>query len=994
MSQRTEREDRLSFDADAALDRVQDLYHLPVLALLLAYMLWIRVQSWERFFVNDRVLFNGNDAWYHFRTTTYTVRNWPFTMPFDPWTYFPYGTASGQFGTFYDQLVATAAIVVGVFYPGPQTEATAVTLLFAPAVIGALTAIPGYYLGKHFGGRLGGVVAVIVLALTPGAFLWRSLVGFSDHHAAEALFQALAVLGVVVAVAVAERDKPIYEQFVQRDFDALRGTLLYATLAGVAVATYVWVWPPGILIVAILGAFFLVHLLATFLRGRSPEHVAIAGIVTLVVAALLVSIRVSTLEFTATDFSLLQPALLLALAAGLAVMIVLARRLEARDASPLLYPGIILGAIAVVVGLMAVATPELFDYFVGQFLRVFGLDVSAEARTVGEAQPVPRDQWAEFLFRSYGLAYFAAATGAAVVVGRYLLDDDPRGEGLLVIVWIVLMTLATFTQVRFDYYLAVPVATLTAVLVGEVVRFVGLDDVSRAKNVDAAQAMVVASVVLILVVPFTAGPVLAGPVFQATQTGTYTGPGEVAQWEGSLQWLANNTPEEGRYDNPDGEAMKYYGTYDRVENFDYEERYPGSYGVLSWWDYGHYITVEGERIPNANPFQQGATYAADFLLAPNETYANELATKGEQNTRYVMIDWKLADTSSNKYFAPAVFDTQGVGLSDLYTYVYGPNGRPVVTLHQERHYESMRVRLFTFHGSAASPRLPDGRVPVVDWEPRTLSNGRTVMSTPDNASNVVRFFDSMAEAKQFVREDGTAQIGGLDGVPTKRIPALEHYRLVHASESAHRGTPWVKTFERVPGANVTGDGPPNATVTARVQMQMPNGETFTYAQQAQTDAQGNFEMTLPYSTTGYDQWGPEQGRTNVSVRATGPYEFVAFTQEGKGNTSVATWNATADVSEAKVIGERDGPVRVTLEKSSVETPEGAGTGNATTGANATAGTTDGANATSGTNVTGANATNATGEANATPAASLPAPTVSVTSALAPAETHIPLAGAA
>jgi len=43
-------------------------------------------------------------------------------------------------------------------------------------------------------------------------------------------------------------------------------------------------------------------------------------------------------------------------------------------------------------------------------------------------------------------------------------------------------------------------------------------------------------------------------------------------------------------------------------------------------------------------------------------------------------------------------------------------------------------------------------------------------------------------------------------------------------------------------------------------MQMPGSdETFTYHQVAETDENGEFSITVPYSTTGYDEWGPERG---------------------------------------------------------------------------------------------------------------------------------------
>src|SRR6056297_3601892 len=179
------------FDISNALRDIRRWYHIPTLVVLLAFMLWVRVRGWQNFYRDGQVLLSGNDAWYHLRQTSYTVNNWPQTMPFDPWTYFAYGTSQSQFGTLFDQLMATAALIVGLGDPSQQTVAT--TVLFAPAVFGTLVAIPVYFAGKRLGGRFGGLVSVLVLALSTGGFLTRSLVGFSDHQVGEALFQMIAV---------------------------------------------------------------------------------------------------------------------------------------------------------------------------------------------------------------------------------------------------------------------------------------------------------------------------------------------------------------------------------------------------------------------------------------------------------------------------------------------------------------------------------------------------------------------------------------------------------------------------------------------------------------------------------------------------------------------------------------------------------------------------------------------------------------------------------
>jgi dolichyl-diphosphooligosaccharide--protein glycosyltransferase len=136
--------------------------------------------------------------------------------------------------------------------------------------------------------------------------------------------------------------------------------------------------------------------------------------------------------------------------------------------------------------------------------------------------------------------------------------------------------------------------------------------------------------------------------------------------------------------------------------------------------------------------------------------------------------------------------------------------------------------------------------------------------------------------------------------------------------------PWLKVFERVPGATVQGEGPANSNVTAAVEMYSPTTDShFVYRQIAETGPDGQFEMTLPYSSTGYEEYGPENGYTNVSTRATGPYQFYEaqsgtnYFPAGRINTSSGAqyiYQASANVTEAQVVGEDASPVTVELER--------------------------------------------------------------------------------
>ena len=89
-------------------------------------------------------------------------------------------------------------------------------------------------------------------------------------------------------------------------------------------------------------------------------------------------------------------------------------------------------------------------------------------------------------------------------------------------------------------------------------------------------------------------------------------------------------------------------------------KYPDTaYGVMSWWDYGHYIETIGHRMPNANPFQAGIggrkdsineenrPGAATFLTAQSEDEASAVLEAidpdpDKAGARYIMSDTKMA----------------------------------------------------------------------------------------------------------------------------------------------------------------------------------------------------------------------------------------------------------------------------------------------------------------------------------------------------------------
>ncbi|PSP28065.1 oligosaccharyl transferase, archaeosortase A system-associated [Halobacteriales archaeon QH_2_65_14] len=975
---------------------LHEYYHLPVLFVLVGFVFWNRVRNYGNFIVDGTVYFGGNDPWYHMRMTQYTVQNFPATLPYDPWTYFPIGTAPEQFGTLFDQIIALVALIVGL--GSPSESLVRHVFLVIPPVFAVLACIPGYFIGKRLGNRVGGLVVVALIALAPDRMMLVSLAGNTQHEALEVVFMSLSILGVMVALSYAHEEKPVWELVAAREFDAIRGTVVWSMLAGVAMGAYLWTWPPGVWLFGILGIFFVLYLSIEHVRNRSPEHAAFVGVISLGTATVLALSTTRTLAFTeVVARSLLHPFVALLVVVGIVFLAWLSREVDDRGLPTYSYPGIVGASILLSAVAMAVLTPEIFDYFLGQVDRVFGFitPTSRTAGTVGEIQAMEFSQIRE----TYQLGIFTAGLGGAIILVGQILNDDTSGEGLLVVLWAVLMLIATLTQARFAYYLTVPVGALNAALVGFVISLMGTPD--REFNIEAYQVLTVVLVILVVFAPLAGVPMISADTTATEFADQNSAPGDVVAWNDGLQWLNENTPEPGQFGNPDNEPMDLYGSFKETDDFEYPE---GSYGVMSWWDYGHWITAQGERIPNANPFQEGPRNAANFLLAQDEGEAlNALAEADESEdtkTRFVMIDWRMVEPESGfpirgKFFAPPEFHNE-YEISDFTRRLIQTSDRgglrTLTRIQKQAYYESMMVRLYHYHGSAHDPAIQQGlgqsQVLVTEWAgqertfeaPEQIAGQAYVEAPPDGQA--VRIFNSMQEARNYVADNPSAQIGGLGAIPEEPVAGLEHFRLVHMTNtsaipqtveearlaqhgvnlnlrlSARRSiqntgfgsllqqqianntdapqdqlqsqatnqalnmmfpnTPaFTKTFERVPGATIEGTGPPNQTIRVQVPIEPENGQPFTYTRRVQSDENGNFELTVPYSTTGYDEWGVEEGYAEPTVKATGSYT-ISTNPTITPNGSFQRWTATVNVTEGQVIGEEPGPVEVELEKEDLQ----------------------------------------------------------------------------
>ena len=107
-------------------------------------------------------------------------------------------------------------------------------------------------------------------------------------------------------------------------------------------------------------------------------------------------------------------------------------------------------------------------------------------------------------------------------------------------------------------------------------------------------------------------------------------------------------------------------------------------------------------------------------------------------------------------------------------------------------------------------------------------------------------------------------------------------------------TGFVKIFEFVDGATITGSAPEGTEVKISGSIMTKQGRLFTYTQTT-TAKNGTYSFEVPYSTL-----GPIPDETNFDTRPTGPYTITA------GDVS-----KTVDVAEQDVLD--GGIVTVNLE---------------------------------------------------------------------------------
>ena len=757
-----------------------------ILAALCGISLYIRIAlPYDQIFVNDWVWFRETDAYYYMRNIEVLVNNFPHFNSFDPYMLYP-GGAGVLARPFFPWLIA--GIIRLVNWGPPTLHTMEVVGAYMPAILGTLTLIPVYFIGKELFNRWVGVISAALVVILPGEFLHRSLLGFTDHHVAEVLFSTVCILFLIMAIKRAREREISFSHFISRDWSTITKPLVYTLLAGIFLGIYLLSWQGGLLFIFIIFAYLVIQFIVDHLRHKSSDYLCIVG-TPLFLVAFLMLLPVLGKSGLDTVYRVAMPVVIVVPI----VLSIISRLMAGRALKPFYYPLTLLGLAGIgLVALHAIA-PSLFQYMLAQF-RIFA--PGGAMLTVLEVQPLStRIAWANFT-----TSFFISFISFAMLI--YLVIKGKIADKTLFLVWSIVMLLAVLGQRRFGYYYAINAALLTGYFSWKMLDLAGLNKLlAKSKEVVGAVKkfkkrgkktrekakpktfmqprgawvrVIVVGIVLWFVVFF---PNIGMVKMLASQPNAIMNEG----WYSSSLWLRDNSPE------PFGDPDFYYELYPPRDEFEYPET---AYGVMSWWDYGYFIMQIAHRIPNANPGQVGAVQAGQFFTAQNESSANKLAD--ELSSRYLMIDSAMA---TGKFYA--MVDWAGGNVSKFFEYYGVPpkaeGGDPqwLGLLRYPAYYKSTVVRLYNFNGKAVVPS--ENSAVVIPWSGESIWRGiqyKIIIGEP-------KYFSSYEEAKAYVssQKSGNYGIGGLDPFATiVPLEELNSYELVYPPETTTTTTT-VKIFE-------------------------------------------------------------------------------------------------------------------------------------------------------------------------------------------------------
>ena len=339
-------------------------------------------------FVDDNVKYTQNDAYHYMRLVDNAANNFPHVTQFDPYNIYPPVYDSGDSNVsnlpFYHWLIVFFAWVFGAGHPTQHL----IDLIgaYLPAIMGALTVVPVFFIGKALFNKWAGVLAAGLVAVLPGEFMSRSMLASSDNPVAEVFFTACALAFLIYAIKTASQNQLTFSHILKRDWKIIIKPLLLSLFAGIFLGFYLATWQGALLFVFIIVVYLVVQFIINHIKKKSNDYLCIVASITFLFGLVILLFNpFSTAVTIAMILSFLLPLVLYGIS----------RIISSRGVSALYYPLTLIALAAAAVIIVRFAAPDIFNTLWNDFKFVF-FPTGATAQTTIEMAPTLMPDFSTF----------------------------------------------------------------------------------------------------------------------------------------------------------------------------------------------------------------------------------------------------------------------------------------------------------------------------------------------------------------------------------------------------------------------------------------------------------------------------------------------------------------------------------------------------------------------------------------------------------------------
>jgi len=548
-------------------------------------------------------LIKAFDPWMQLRTAKYILSHgfWEFLVWHDPFSWYPYGRFIGT------SMYIGVPLAVGLIYSVLTFFGFSVTPevagFFVPIVFGTITVYMMYLLGKELISRRAGLFSAMIMAVTP-SFLSRSIGGFVDNESVGVLFIVMTFY------------------FFSRAF--LRDSNRSAVMAGLSLFALASSWG------AFRFAYDLMPVIALVLiiTGKFTERHLRAYVTTITIAAMLMIMVPRVGGQILTDLEGLAPVGMIAFLVLFGILQNLSRHLSSDSFRKVIVIGFI--SLAVLLGGMFIIL--LTTGFVANVGSKF---ISVLIPTFRNNLPLI-DSVSEHLPLAWSSLYSNLSTMVFFIpIGIYYALKQPSEKNVFILTFSLVTIYFSGSMVRLILILAPAAALLTALAIDNLLLGFAYAAHGRIKLTKITMEMPSIGgqnafgsyiiVFFLMIIMLSSGINAAGDRFAAPEitpslSGSSGPQNSMTDWLDAFSWMKANT------------------NYHDYAKDNFEGLKNGQPPVmLSWWDYGYYITNGGDTVTLVDNATSNSTQigVVGTMLMYNATTAINLMYM--YNVHYVLV---------------------------------------------------------------------------------------------------------------------------------------------------------------------------------------------------------------------------------------------------------------------------------------------------------------------------------------------------------------------